>query len=201
MSYSDQPSERLYFDRQFQIDAIKILPGEYFATRQPLMLTTLLGSCVAVCLMDRQARVHGMNHFLLPQGSDWHSQTSVPARFGVNAMELLITDMQKLGAQRHRLEAKVFGAGNVLEGMSVVNIGEQNSEFIRAYLRSEQIPVLAEDLLGSFARKVFFFPDEGRVLVRKLKGSRTLVSKEAAYRQRLDRQTASQPSGDIDLFI
>ena len=116
-------------------------------------------------------------------------------------MELLITDMQKLGAQRHRLEAKVFGAGNVLEGMSVVNIGEQNSEFIRAYLRSEQIPVLAEDLLGSFARKVFFFPDEGRVLVHKLKGSRTLVSKEAAYRQRLDRQTASQPGGDIDLFI
>ncbi|WP_199104204.1 chemoreceptor glutamine deamidase CheD [Aquitalea sp. ASV11] len=201
MSHSEQPSTRRYFDRQFQIDAIKILPGEYFATRQPLMLTTLLGSCVAVCLMDRTAGVHGMNHFLLPQGSDWHSQTSVPARFGVNAMELLITDMQKLGAQRQRLEAKVFGAGNVLDGMSVVNIGEQNSEFIRAYLKSEGIPLLAEDLLGSFARKVFFFPGEGKVMVRKLKNSRTLASKEAAYRQRLDRQSTSQPGGDIDLFI
>ena len=201
MSHSDQPAERRYFDRQFQMDAIKILPGEYFATRQPLMLTTLLGSCVAVCLMDRTAGVHGMNHFLLPQGSDWHSQTSVPARFGVNAMELLITDMQKLGAQRQRLEAKVFGAGNVLDGMSVVNIGEQNSEFIRAYLKGEGIPLLSEDLLGSFARKVFFFPGDGKVMVRKLKNSRTLASKEAAYRQRLDRQTASQPGGDIDLFI
>jgi len=201
MMYSDQPAERRYFDRQFQIDAIKILPGEYFATRQPLMLTTLLGSCVAVCLMDRTAGVHGMNHFLLPQGSDWHSQTSVPARFGVNAMELLITDMQKLGAQRQRLEAKVFGAGNVLEGMSVVNIGEQNSDFIRSYLKSERIPILAEDLLGNVARKVFFFPDGGRVLVHKLKSSRSLVSKEAAYRQRLDKETTTQPSGDIDLFI
>jgi len=57
MSHSEQPSTRRYFDRQFQIDAIKILPGEYFATRQPLMLTTLLGSCVAVCLMDRTAGV------------------------------------------------------------------------------------------------------------------------------------------------
>jgi len=142
-----------------------------------------------------------MNHFLLPQGSDWHSQTSVPARFGVNAMELLITDMQKLGAQRQRLEAKVFGAGNVLDGMSVVNVGEQNSEFIRAYLKSEGIPLLAEDLLGSFARKVFFFPGDGKVMVRKLKNSRTLASKEAAYRQRLDRQSTSQPGGDIDLFI
>jgi chemotaxis protein CheD len=201
MSHTEQPSERRYFDRQFQMDAIKILPGEYFATRQPLMLTTLLGSCVAVCLMDRTAGVHGMNHFLLPQGRDWHSQTSVPARFGVNAMELLITDMQKLGAQRLRLEAKVFGAGNVLDGMSVVNIGEQNSEFIRAYLKGEGIPLLAEDLLGSFARKVFFFPGDGKVMVRKLKNSRTLASKEAAYRQRLDRHTVSQPGGDIDLFI
>lgn len=201
MTYTDQPTERRYFDRQFQIDAVKILPGEYFATRQPLMLTTLLGSCVAACLIDRAAGVHGMNHFLLPQGSDWHSQTGVPARFGVNAMELLITDMQKLGAQRQRLEAKVFGAGNVLDGMSVVNIGEQNSEFIRAYLKSEGIPLLAEDLLGSFARKVFFFPGDGKVMVRKLKNSRTLASKEAAYRQRLDRQTTSQPCGDIDLFI
>jgi chemotaxis protein CheD len=162
MSHSEQPSERRYFDRQFQIDAIKILPGEYFATRQPLMLTTLLGSCVAVCLMDRTAGVHGMNHFLLPQGSDWHSQTSVPARFGVNAMELLITDMQKLGAQRQRLEAKVFGAGNVLDGMSVVNIGEQNSEFIRAYLKSEGIPCWPRTCWAALPARCFSFPAMAR---------------------------------------
>ncbi|HJV07151.1 MAG TPA: chemoreceptor glutamine deamidase CheD [Chromobacteriaceae bacterium] len=189
-----------YFDKQFGREAIKLLPGEYQALAGSGLLVTLLGSCVAVCLMDRQARVSGMNHFLLPEGSSDWSGSAEPARFGVHAMELLITDMQKLGAQRHRLQAKVFGAGNMLEGMSVVNIGERNTDFIRSYLATEQIPVLAEDLLGNYARKVYFFTDSGKVMVKKLKHSATLEQEERAYRQRLH-QPEEQPGGDIDLFI
>ncbi|WP_293764919.1 chemoreceptor glutamine deamidase CheD [uncultured Aquitalea sp.] len=201
MRQAEQQVANRYYDRHFQMEAVKVLPGEYFATRQPLLLTTLLGSCVAACLMDRQAGVYGMNHFLLPQGTDMGGSLGVSARFGVHAMELLITDMQKLGAQRHRLEAKVFGAGNVLDGMSVVNIGERNTLFVRDYLRGENIPIVAEDLLGDCARKVFFFPDGGKVLVKKLKKTKVLLEKEQAYSRRLDRETASQPGGDIDLFV
>ncbi|KUM04489.1 chemoreceptor glutamine deamidase CheD [Chromobacterium subtsugae] len=190
-----------YYDKHFQTMAVKVFPGEFHATNQRLMLVTLLGSCVAVCLSDRTAGVCGMNHFLLPEGSLDLGAGASAARFGVNAMELLITDMQKLGAMRHRLEAKIFGAANVLDGMTVVNVGERNSQFIRSYLANEQIPVLAEDLLGECARKVYFFTETGRVLIKKLKRSGVAVKAEQPYRGRILEQGEGAKTGDIDLFL
>ncbi|MCD4500121.1 chemoreceptor glutamine deamidase CheD [Chromobacterium vaccinii] len=203
MSHADPaPSHsHQYYDKHFQIMAVKVFPGEFHATNQPRLLMTLLGSCVSVCLSDRLSGVAGMNHFLLPEGSLELGSGASAARFGVNAMELLITDMQKLGAMRNRLEAKIFGAGNVLDGMTVVRVGERNSDFIRNYLANEQIPILAEDLLGEYARKVYFFTETGKVLIKKLKRTSAAIKQEQPYRGRIVDQNEGARTGDIDLFI
>ncbi|WP_337883306.1 chemoreceptor glutamine deamidase CheD [Chromobacterium haemolyticum] len=194
-------SSHSYFDKHFQSQAVKVFPGGFYVTSQPQLLVTLLGSCVAVCMLDRAANVAGMNHFLLPEGSIEVGEGASAARFGVHAMELMITEMQKLGAMRHRMEAKVFGGGNVLDGMSVMNVGERNRRFIHAYLDAERIPILAEDLLGDCARKVYFFTDSGKVLVKKLKRSRTVITEENRYRLQVMQPEVAGKSGDIELFI
>lgn len=148
-----------YHDSHFGCDAVKILPGEYFATRENTMIVTVLGSCVSVCLYDPKLKIGGMNHFLLP--SDNSNSTGVladSARYGVYAMELLLNDLLKLGARRSAIEAKVFGGGNMLQGFTLHNIGERNAEFVIEYLNTENIPIIAADLLDVYPRKVYFSP-------------------------------------------
>ncbi|MDF2177098.1 chemoreceptor glutamine deamidase CheD [Aliiglaciecola sp. CAU 1673] len=189
-----------YFDRHFERDAVKILPGEYFVTKDPTMIVTVLGSCVSVCLRDPVRMVGGMNHFLLPnEGSSENAVWSESARYGVHAMEILINHMVKLGARRNTLEAKIFGGGNVLRGLTQNTVGERNVDFVLQYLKTEQIPILASDLLDQYPRKVYFFPDTGKVMVRKIKSlhNSTIMDRESEYRMRL-RQVPK--SGDVDLF-
>lgn len=193
-------SPNRYYDRHFNIEAVKILPGEYFATTEDSLIVTVLGSCISVCLRDPKNAVGGMNHFLLPNdGISNISSISESARYGVYAMELLINQMLKLGAERHRLEAKVFGGGNVLKGFTVNNVGERNAEFVLDYLKAEQIPVLASDLLDRFPRKVYFFPATGEVKIKKIKSlhNSTILDRESEYRLRV-RQAPK--SGEVDLF-
>ncbi|MCH1930149.1 chemoreceptor glutamine deamidase CheD [Shewanella sp. A25] len=189
-----------YYDRNFEREAVKILPGEYFATRENTMIVTVLGSCVAVCLYDPILKIGGMNHFLLPNDNNTTpTLMTESARYGVYAMELLINHVLKLGARRNALEAKVFGGGNVLKGFTVQNIGERNAEFVLEYLQMEQIPIIAADLLDIFPRKVYFFPDTGKVQVRKIKAmhNSTIIDRESEYRIRV----RDMPSGgDIELF-
>lgn len=135
---------------------VHVVQGEYFVTDDPgAMLTTILGSCVAACVRDPVAGVGGMNHFLLPgnNGSDG-------LRYGVNAMELLINGLLQKGARRDRLEAKVFGGAHVVKGLS--DIGQQNAAFARRYFDDEGIPVVGESVGGPHARRVQFWPVEGR---------------------------------------
>ncbi len=190
-----------YFDRHFGRTAVKILPGEYYATAEKNMIVTVLGSCVSVCLRDPITKIGGMNHFLLPSSDDAGSDSmlSESARYGSFAMELLINEMLKLGAGKSRLEAKVFGGGNVMQGLTMGNVGERNGEFVLHYLKMEGIPILAEDLLGPYPRKIYFFTDSGEVKVRKLKTmhNTTIVDRESEYRMRIKRQ---KPTGDVDLF-
>ncbi|UXY13954.1 chemoreceptor glutamine deamidase CheD [Chitiniphilus purpureus] len=195
MSGSSAPNS--YYDHRFHLEAIKLLPAQYFATNRNVVLVTVLGSCVSVCLRDPVAGVGGMNHFMLPQGEQG-GLLSMSARYGVHAMELLINQMMKLGARRDRLQAKVFGAGNVLPAMSRVGVGRCNAQFVLDYLETERIALLAHDLLDVHARKLYFFPLSGRVLVRKLKklNNRTLLEREAAYSHRLHQTD----TGDVDLF-
>ena len=189
-----------YFDRHFNCDAVKILPGEYFVTQRDLVIVTVLGSCVSVCLRDRLSGIGGMNHFMLPGNNDGgFSPISASARYGVYAMELLINHLLKLGARRNCFEAKVFGGGSVLRGMTANNVGERNAEFVRDYLEIEKIPVVAEDLLDIYPRKVYYFPMSGRVMVKKLKSlhNTTLLDREMEYSMRIKRVPVA---GDIDLF-
>jgi chemotaxis protein CheD len=189
-----------YYDRHFDKEAVKILPGEYYVTKGDKLIVTVLGSCVAVCLRDKVAGVGGMNHFLLPNdGSNQTGLLTESARYGVYAMELLINHLLKLGANRSRLEAKVFGGGNVLRGMTINNVGERNAEFVLDYLHNEEIPIFAKDLLGEFPRKVYFFPDTGKVMVRKIKSihNTTIMDRESEYRMRVK---YTPTSGAVELF-
>ena len=198
----EQLATNLYYDRVFDIQAAKILPGEYYYTKKPMLIVTVLGSCVAACIRDRVSGIGGMNHFMLPDGSgdsNIPNPTSASMRYGAYAMEVLINQVLKAGARRENLEAKVFGGGNVLRGFTAINVGERNAQFVRDFLRAEKIRVVAEDLNDIHPRKVYFFPATGRVLVKKLKqlNNYTLVRREQDYAGRLKTNAVG---GEIDLF-
>lgn len=190
----------VYYDRTFDRDAAKILPGEYYYTAKDMLIVTVLGSCVAACIRDRISGVGGMNHFMLPEsGGDINNPVSASMRYGTYAMEILINDLLKAGAKRENLEAKVFGGGNVLSGFLSINVGERNAQFVRRYLHTENIRIVAEDLNDVHPRKVYFFPRSGKVFVRKLNqlNNNTLVNRDQDYAQRLQK---SSMGGEVELF-
>jgi chemotaxis protein CheD len=195
----EQFATNVYYDRTFDRDAAKILPGEYYFTGKDMLIVTVLGSCVAACIRDRVSGIGGMNHFMLPDSGDGDSPVSASMRYGTYAMEILINDLLKAGARRENLEAKVFGGGSVLRGFIAINVGERNAQFVRDYLKAENIRVTAEDLNDIHPRKVYFFPRTGKVLVKKLKqlNNNTLVNREQDYAQRL---RTSSVAGDVELF-
>jgi chemotaxis protein CheD len=186
-----------YFDRQFDVEAVKVLPGEYFVTTSEMMLVTVLGSCVSACIRDRERGLGGMNHFMLADGDSEDQVAS--ARYGTYAMEVLINHLMKLGARRSNLEAKVFGGGRVMATLSSSQVGDRNSSFVLKFLKTEGIPVKAQDLLDVHPRKVYFFPFTGRVLVKKLVRlhNDTVIRREKEYAERLNEGPVS---GDIELF-
>lgn len=190
-----------YFDRRFNQQAIKVLPGEFYATQTDALIVTVLGSCVSVCLRDRQTGIGGLNHFMLPHDSSQDEKSVVAAsgRYGLYAMELLINQLLKLGAQRSRLEAKVFGGGQVLKNMTFMNVGQRNVAFVFDHLKKESIPVVSQDVLDTYPRKVCFFPQSGKVMLKKIHSlhNNTIMDRENAYLQLIDNQPIS---GDIDLF-
>ena len=191
-----KPGEASFFfhDAYFNNDAVKILPCEYFVYHEDILIMTTLGSCIAACLWDRDAKVGGMNHFMLPEGD------AGSGRYGSYAMELLINEMMKHGASRATMEAKVFGGGQVIDGMNTMNIGERNTAFVMDYLKTERIPVVSKDVLDVHPRKVCFFPASGKAMVKRLAATNTeaLVAQDrAAARAPLP---AAAAGGSIDLF-
>ncbi len=186
----------LYRDTQLNADVVKVLPAEYFCTERDLALMTVLGSCVAACMRDPVIRVGGMNHFMLPDGE---VTDGVPARYGSHAMELLINELIKQGASRERIEAKVFGGGNVLKSFTSQPVGTRNAEFVVDYLRKERISVVSKDLGGIHPRKVCFFPVTGRVLVKRLPHAHedAVAAEEIAYKDRLKQAPVG---GSVELF-
>jgi len=187
-----------YFDRKFESEAVKVLPGEYFVTSTNVLMVTVLGSCVSACIRDCDKGIGGMNHFMLADSTDSGALSS-SARYGTYAMEILINHLLKLGARKDRLEAKVFGGGRVMATLTSSQVGDRNARFVHEFLKTEGIRVTAEDLLDVYPRKVYFFPATGRVLVKKLirMHNDTLARREKEYAARL---TEAPVAGDIELF-
>ncbi|WPB57797.1 chemoreceptor glutamine deamidase CheD [Xylophilus sp. GOD-11R] len=185
-----------YFDHHFQFNAVKVLPGEYFVSNEQLVIMTVLGSCIAACLWDSRAGIGGMNHFMLPESD----AADVSGRYGSYAMELLINEMMKAGARRENLQAKIFGGAQVMAGFTTMNVGERNTSFVQEYLRTERIPLLAEDVLDIHPRKVCFFPTTGKAMVKRLAHAHpeSLLSQERRGNAATVAQTTS--GGSVDLF-
>lgn len=190
----DNEASFFFFDPAFNVEACKVLPGEYFVYDEDIVIQTVLGSCVAACIADRGVGVGGMNHFLLPDGDD------SSARYGVNAMEVLINDLLKRGARRGSLEAKVFGGAAVIQGMTHLNVGKQNVDFVERFLIQERIPIVSKDVLDNTPRKVCYFPKSARAMVKKLAPATVsvVVDEEVSYQRSL-RKTVVK-GGSVDLF-
>jgi chemotaxis protein CheD len=174
---------------------VQIMQGDSYVTSQPNeVLTTVLGSCIAACIRDPKAGVGGMNHFLLPDGrSDGHDAR----RFGVNAMEVLINGLIKLGGARERFEAKLFGGANVLPQLS--DVGSRNVAFAKKYLGDEGIKLVGGDMGGSSPRRVQFWPVSGRVRQQEVRTDRKrLVECEISEARHEPLEAAA--SHDVELF-
>lgn len=142
---------------------IHVGQGEHYVTSDPnVVLSTVLGSCVAMCLRDPVAGVGGMNHFLLPDGAG--RGTDAGRRYGAYLMEVLINDVLKAGGRRERLEAKLFGGGRMFD--SLTDVGTANADFAERFLADENIPVVGASLRGTGGRRVHYWPVSGRALQR-----------------------------------
>lgn len=174
--FGEARATRHYFDRDFGRPAVKLLPSEYYVARaaKPLVLLTVLGSCVAACLHDPYAGVSGMNHFMLPDEIDGGIGHPDAMRYGTHAMDVLVQELVKAGARRDRLQAKVFGGAAVLPNMPSLNVGDRNGEFVLRYLHEQKINLYAQDLGGVHARRVALLAESGRVVVRKLRQAQEL---------------------------
>jgi len=138
---------------------VHVVQGEHYVTDDAdVVLTTILGSCVALCLWDPVRGAGGMNHFLLPEGKAEGANEG--RRYGAFAMELLINDLLRLGAKRERLQGKLFGGARMFNGLS--DVGAANAAFAERFMRDEGIPVVGTSLGGVGARRIQFWPVTGR---------------------------------------
>ena len=183
----------------------KVLPGEFFVTRHDEAIATVLGSCISACIRDPRLGCGGMNHFMLPEDSGgggsadrWMDPAAgLATRYGSHAMERLINELLKLGARREHLEVKLFGGGRILASMT--DVGARNAAFVRSYLKSEGLAVAAEDLGDICPRRIVYFPDTGKVRVRRLQplDATAIAERERRYQGDLARHSGG---GDVELF-
>ncbi len=163
------------------IKRVHVIQGEFKFSKDPdVVLTTLLGSCVAACLRDRVSGIGGMNHFLLPGSAEALASGGDATRYGVHLMELLINGLLKQGARRDRLEAKVFGGAKTIASFS--NVGQQNADFAMRFLTDEGIPILSSSTGGDVGRKLEFWPVSGRARQYALSGDE--IQKTAALERK-----------------
>lgn len=175
--------------------------GGFHATRDAVALRTVLGSCIGVCLYDPVARVGGLNHFMLP-GHD--PKELLEGRYGLQAMELLINACMGLGGMLSRMQIKVFGGAHMLAGpVSESTVSQRNIRFICAYLETESLTASAMDVGGLCARELYFLPDCGRTLLKRVSDVsrseiRKVVTKERAMLTK--KLWAVQDDSNVTLF-
>lgn len=192
-----------YWDKRHNAFAAKLLPGEYYVSTQKEVITTVLGSCISACIRDVKFGIGGMNHFMLPLGCEVeHSgktHLTGATRYGNFAMEMLINGIIKAGGNKKYMEVKLFGGGRVLSSMTKIDIGNKNINFVHEYLEEEGLDVISEDVGDIYPRKILYYPDSGRVRVKKLVNMHndTIREREESYRKRIDKQPVES---DIELF-
>jgi chemotaxis protein CheD len=187
-------------DNRFPHEIAAILPGEFFVSADPMIVYTVLGSCVSACIRDPVAGVGGMNHFMLPapkepQSSDaWGGEST---RYGSYAMESLINEILKRGGLRHRLEVKLFGGGKIYDGN--IDVGASNAAWVLDYLKNEGLVAQTSDLGDVYPRKLYYFTDSGRVLMKKIQRVKndTIFDREKQYQKQLVQE---QDASDVTLF-
>lgn len=195
------------YDAKIGQTVLTIFAGECYVSNQREIISTVLGSCISVCLYDQFNQVGGMNHFMLPQDKGGPSGSLVDMssdallersmRYGVTAMEVLVAEMQKKGALRKNLRAKIFGGGNVLSRLdNSESVGDKNIGFARAFLKLEQIPIETESVGDKYGRKIFFLTGENKVFVKRVEIEQALTE-ERSYMKKL---TAMKKQGDVTIF-
>lgn len=137
------------------------------SAEETLVISTVLGSCVSVCLFDPVAKIGGANHYFLSSGRGQN------ASYGAVAMELVINGLMRRGAERSRLRAKVFGGALMKSGLG--DIGKENSKFALDYLQTERLPIVAMDLGGFWARRLHFHPATGKARVVQTKEPQSVI--------------------------
>ncbi|MGE5606970.1 MAG: chemotaxis protein CheD [Bacteroidota bacterium] len=152
---------------------VTIYSGNYYVSNDPkVVIYTLLGSCIAVCLFDAQKGIGGMNHFMLPQQSPYYqsSKGAKPGWFGSDSLDLMIDEILKLGGSLSHIKAKVFGGAQVVENLDLLNtnVPTVNINFTINYLNQKKIPIIAKDVGGYSGRKIYYYLMDNSVIVRRL---------------------------------
>ncbi len=187
-------------DNRFPHEIASILPGEFFVSKEPMIVYTVLGSCISACIRDPIAGVGGMNHFMLPEPNEsGHDSWGESTRYGSFAMESLINEILKRGGIKSRLEVKLFGAGKIYEGK--IDVGARNAQWVLKFLKTEGLMPAKTDLGDVFPRKVYYFTESGRVLMKKIERVKntTIADRETEYAAKIT-QVKQQPAEDVTLF-
>lgn len=182
-----------YWDPKLAAYVVQVLPGELCVTREDVVISTVLGSCVSACVRDTARGVGGINHFMLPYGL--RGDDAASARYGVYALECLVNQVIGTTGSRAKLEAKVFGGGRVIEGGS--DIGEQNIELVREFFTSERISVVGEDLGEQYARRIRYWPRTGRAQVQRIPMAR---ARDVVQAEDRTAHAMSSSAGSVELF-
>ena len=178
--------------------------GEYYASKNGEILHTILGSCIATCIYDQEKKIGGMNHYLLP-GIIHPDEIIISkiGRYGMYAMELLINELIKYGAKRENLTAKLFGGGDVLKFRKADgDVTGSNIRFAKKFLELEGIPVQKEDMGGYNGRKILFFTDTAKVLLKRFDMKKDLktFNQEKFYKGLVFRRREAKPASSLVLF-
>ncbi len=140
-----------------------LYPGQIFVSREPAVITTILGSCAALCLWDSRKKIGGMNHYLLPEGDDSGPNR---LRYGNVANPALLNELIALGCDVKNLQAKVFGGSSAFAANPLQSVGTRNAQLAEEFLRNAGIRLVAKDVSGKHGRKLIFHTQDGITQIR-----------------------------------
>lgn len=192
-----------YWDKHANMVVAKILPGEFYVTKNNELIGTVLGSCISACIWDSVMGIGGMNHFMLPIKNDthgasgWENNGSYTCRYGNWAMEYLINEILKNGGNRNNIKCKIFGGGKIIS--TITDVGANNISFVKTFIENEGLDIVSEDVGGNCPRKVLFDPNNGRARIKRLRSlnNETIQQREIEYVKDIK---AHEQDSDIELF-